>query len=119
MLFVALFIWFLYLAIRLVFSYYVLLYSEEVGKAKMYIDESFRLTKKKVWKIISLILPFLVVLGVSIGLVQMGEEIFSEKYTPLFVLLSFLLFEGLASMIYLSTYKIIVKTDKEDENIES
>lgn len=69
MFFFALLVWFIYLAIRLIFSYYILLYSEEVNRAKVYIDESFHLTKQKVWKIIFLILPFIVMIGLIAGLV--------------------------------------------------
>lgn len=72
--FIALFVWLIALMIRLIFSSYILLYSEEVAKAKMYIDESFRLTKRKVWKIIFLIFPFLFTLGVLAGSLQIGEE---------------------------------------------
>ena len=78
-LFVALLIWFIYLAIRLAFSYYVFLYSEDIQAAKTYINESFRLTKRKVWKIIFLILPFLIALGVVTTLVQTGESILTEN----------------------------------------
>lgn len=67
--FIALLVWFIHLAIRLAFSYYILLYSEEVMKAKIYIDESFQLTKKKVWKIIFLILPFIIIIGIIAGLI--------------------------------------------------
>ncbi|MDD5376692.1 MAG: hypothetical protein PHH16_01105 [Candidatus Gracilibacteria bacterium] len=186
MIFIALLVWFLYLAIRLIFSYYILLYSEEVTKAKVYIDESFRLTKKKVWKIIFLILPFLIVIGILASILQTGEEIFSgnrtydaligiqsksgqddhkllegffngndddratfgdiEKAFPptkdtinkdffsaslsyidtksidpdwwifssIFMIFSFLVFEGLASMAYLTTYRIITGKNNED-----
>lgn len=78
-LFAILFVWFIYLAIRLVFSYFILLYSEEVGKAKSYIDESFRLTRKKVWKIVFLTLPFLVVLGIIASVGQITEESLTEN----------------------------------------
>jgi hypothetical protein len=179
--FIALLVWFIYLVIRLIFAYYILLYSDEVMKSKFYIDESFRLTKKKVWKIISFILPFLILLGITVSIIQTGEEILSknriyntlleiqsksgqddhkllegffsgndddrttfgdiEKVFPsmkiginkdflsasmsyidtkainpdewffsiIFVLLSFLLFEGLTSMLYLSTYKVVIE----------
>ena len=60
---VGLFIWFVYLYIRLAFSYYILLYSENIGKAKTYVHESLRMTKKKVWKIILLSLPFVIIIG--------------------------------------------------------
>jgi len=77
--FIGLTIWFLYLVIRMIFAYYILLYSNEVLKAKTYINESFRITKQKVWKIIFLILPFLIVLGIIGTITQIGEDIFSEN----------------------------------------
>lgn len=78
MLFIALIVWFLYLAVRLVFSYYILLYSPKVDKAKTYIRESFRLTRGKVWKIVFLAFPFLLLIGAATILVQTGEEAISE-----------------------------------------
>lgn len=177
--FAVLLIWLIYLMIRMMFAYYILLYSKEVTKAKKYIQESFHITKKKVWKIIFLILPFLIFLGIIGTIAQIGENIFSENrvynklreiqsqshqddhkllegffsgnetdkedfakieqyYTPMkdtidkrflsasinyistklidqnwwiftsiFVVFSFLLLEGLSSMVYLSTYTII------------
>lgn len=83
--FIALFVWFIYLALRLIFSYYTFLYSEDIQKAKTYIKESFRLKQKKVWKIIFLILPFFVILGIITNVIQMGEDNFSENriYTAL------------------------------------
>lgn len=186
LIFIALFVWFVYLALRLIFSYYTFLYSEDIQKAKTYIKESFRLTKKKVWKIIFLILPFFITIGIITGIVQMGEDSFSENrmytalrsiqvqsgqddhkllegffmgddeqkekfgkiektYEPMkndinkdflsasmpylekgaidsswlafsiiFVLFSFIVFEGITSMIYLSVYTIIVEKDKEN-----
>lgn len=66
-------VWFFHLIVRVAFSYYALLYSTEVGKSKVYVDESFRLTKKKVWKIVWLVLPFLIVTGVAGGIIQSGE----------------------------------------------
>lgn len=186
-LFVALVVWFMHLAIRLTFSYFILLYSEEVVKAKTYIRESFRLTRGKVWKIVFLILPFLLVLGIIAGLLQTGEEILSENrvygklieiqkqseqddhkllegffdgneddrvefgkienaflatksginknflsasmdyidiksidphwwmITSIFVILSFLVFEGLASIASLSVYRIISEGDQKRE----
>ncbi len=77
--FTGLLIWFIYLTIRMIFAYYILLYSDEVLKAKTYISESFRMTKKKVWKIIFLILPFLIVLGMIGMIIQTGEEVVTEK----------------------------------------
>lgn len=181
----ALFAWFVYLMIRMIFSYYVLLYSEEINKAKTCVDESFRLTKKKVWRIIFLLLPFLLAIGIIAGGIQTGEDMISENriytklveiqkqsgqddhkvieeffngndddretfgkiekaFTPLkeginrgflsnsiqyidvksinsdwwiltsvFVMLSFFLFEGVASMLYLSIYSIIKAKDQE------
>lgn len=78
-LFIILLVWFVYLIIRLIFAYYILLYSEEVMKSKFYIDESFRLTRKKVWKIISLIFPFLLIIGILASITQTGEELLSKN----------------------------------------
>ena len=47
-LFIGLVGWFIYLALRLIFSYYNLLYSEKINTAKSYVNESLRLTKKRV-----------------------------------------------------------------------
>lgn len=77
--FIGLLIWFTYLVIRMIFAYCILLYSDEVLKAKIYICESFRMTKKKVWKILFLLLPFLVVIGILGTIAQIGEDIFSEN----------------------------------------
>jgi hypothetical protein len=184
--FIGLTIWFFYLVIRIIFAYYILLYSDEVLKAKTYIDESFRITKKQVWKIIFLIVPFLVVIGILGTIVQIGQDMFSENrvynklieiqsqshqddhkilegffngnetdkenfakieqyYTPIkssidkrflsasidyisvksidqnwwiftsiFVVFSFLLLEGLSSIVYLSIYTVIVKKESID-----
>lgn len=167
-------------------SGYVLLYSEEVQKAKFYIEESFRLTKKKVWRIIFLMFPVLIVIGIMVTIVQIGEERFMENrvyqaltaiqkqsgqddhkllegfftgnnddreafgkiekayspktdsidraflrssldyidtasidpeewiFTILFVIFSFLVFEGLTSMIYLSVYRILLAEDSKN-----
>ncbi|NDK19304.1 hypothetical protein GW819_00505 [Candidatus Gracilibacteria bacterium] len=185
-LFLIVLVWFIYLAIRLAFSYYALLYSKEIHKAKTYIDESFRLTKKKVWKIIFMILPFLVVIGLIAGIMQTVEDSIIENrvynklleiqtksgqddhkllegfynssdekkiefatienkflpmeksinkeflsrsipyidikaidnnwwiFTTLFVVFSFLVLEGITSMIYLSVYGIIKEKDEEN-----
>lgn len=190
-LFIALIVWFVHLAIRLIFSYYALLYSKEVGKAKTYVAESFGLTRGKVWKIIFLILPFLLVLGILASITQTGEEMLSESrvyhklleiqaqsgqddhkllegffngndddrvdfgkieqafppmkttvnrdflsasmnyidvksidphwwiFTSIFVVFSFLVFEGLASMIYLSVYTIIIENEGGLESSEN
>lgn len=36
-------------------------------------------------------------------------------FSSIFVLLSFLLFEGLTSMLYLSTYKVIIEKNKKED----
>ncbi|MDD2916625.1 MAG: hypothetical protein PHH70_02135 [Candidatus Gracilibacteria bacterium] len=83
---IALIGWFVSLVIRLTFSSYGLLYDPEVGKtAKWYIDESFRLTKGKVWKIVFLALPFVFVLGIVAAISQSVEQNLTENrvYTAL------------------------------------
>lgn len=111
--FIALVVWFLHLGIRLVFSYYTLLYSEEVKKSKDCIDETFRITRGKVWKIIFLVLPFFLVLIILANILQPGEKMLdgNDVLMALFVIFSFLVFEGLGSMIYLSVYKILTKEE--------
>lgn len=186
LLFFALFVWFVHLMIRLIFSYYNLLYAEKVEKSKAFIDESFRLTKKKVWKIIFLILPFVLIIGFIASVsesaqnkistdriynalrivqqesgqddhkllegfysgtedeketfVEIGKN-FKPKtndidrdflsasleyinvdsidsnsgiFTLIFVVLSFLFLEGIASMLYLSVYHVIKAKDEEN-----
>lgn len=114
--FIALLVWLLHLMIRLIFSYYVLLYSEKVERAKTSIDESFRLTKNKVWKIIFLLLPFLIVLVIVASIMQSWIDSTWWIYMSVLVVASFLVLEGLTSMIYLSVYRII--TDESSKNFE-
>ncbi|EKD44342.1 MAG: hypothetical protein ACD_71C00173G0002 [uncultured bacterium (gcode 4)] len=109
---IGLFIWFVALAIRLAFAYFELLYSENIEKSKTYTDKSLVTTKGKVWKIILLILPFFLVIWLFAGLIGWGDAFLKAHpiYETLFVIFSFLVFEGLTSMIYLSVYHILKKS---------
>lgn len=112
LIFIILCVWFFVLTLRLSFSYYVFLYSdsEEIKKAKTYIHESFQITRKKVWKIIFLCLPFFVIIGIMLRFIEIEQANIIENpkvFAGLFALFSFLVFNGLTSMIYLAVYQIL------------
>jgi hypothetical protein len=112
LIFIILCVWFFVLTLRLSFSYYVFLYSdsEEIKKAKTYIHESFQITRKKVWKIIFLCLPFFVIIGIMLRFIEIEQANIIENpkvFAGLFAVFSFLVFNGLTSMIYLAVYQIL------------
>jgi len=72
--FVAILTWFVALGIRLSFAYFELLYSEDIEKSKSYVTRSFALTKGKVWKIIFLSAPFVLVFSIIGGIFGTIQE---------------------------------------------
>ncbi len=118
--FASFFIYFIYMALRLSFSYICLLYStDSKRKAHSYIKESLAITKWKILKLIGLGIPFLLVSIILDSLFWYLESL--SSYMPYAMnIVDFFVLSGMSLMIYLSFYRILIwKTINTAENLET
>ncbi len=99
---------FIYLYIRLSFSYIALIYTKNIkNKTKIYIDESFTITKNKIFKIITLLIPLMLVIWITslIKDVLPNYQILNIIYG----IITFLFLDWILFMWYISIYWILKK----------
>ncbi len=99
---------FVYLYIRLAFSYIALIYTKNINdKTKKYIDESFKITKNKILKIITLIIPVMLL----IWLISLIKDLLPSYQIIhiIYGIIMFLCLDWVLYMLYVSIYWIIKK----------
>lgn len=106
--FASFFIYFIYMGLRLSFSYICLLYSaDSKRKAHSYVQESLVITKWKIWKLVGLGIPFLLVSIILDSLFWYLESM--NSYMPFVMnIVDFFVLSGMSLMIYLSFYRILI-----------
>lgn len=125
---ISLLIWFITLAIRLSFAYMIFLYDEKMIQSPFfYVKKSLEITKWKVFKIISLGLPFFFI-AIIIEAITKG---FRQSYPWIFTYftletITFLGISWINFMIFISIFHIITdnkyflsESKKSSENISS
>ncbi len=104
----SIFIYFVYTAIRLSFSYMSILESDNLEwSTRKYVKESLEITKWKVFYIFSLWLPFVMISMIFDAVFSRFDSVDSTIIFILWKTLNFLLFWWLSYMIFVSVYKII------------
>lgn len=108
--FICLLAFFVYLWVRLAFSYIALLYTKKTeNKTKKYIDESFKISKGKVIQIIGLILPILLITFLFSTIKDNLPD--NQILFTIYSIIVFLFVEWISYMGYISIY-LILKKDK-------
>lgn len=103
---------FSYYSVRILVVFPALVDTDNMEKkTKVYIDESFALTKDKFWKISGLVAPFLVTVIILSQIFYNIKENALSFVGFLISILSFVLIEGIMYMVHLSLYRIL-KNDR-------
>ena len=102
-------IYFFYLWIRLAFSYIALVFTDNLNvSTKLYIKESFAVTKWNVWKMIWIWFPFMIInLLIWEVFSLLGTD--SQIINFLVSFIYFLIFWSINFMVYISLYLILKK----------
>ena len=100
------------MSVRIAFASYALIETSDVNlEAIHYLKESFAITKKKFWKVVYMIFPFLLGIVFIYLVVSQIESTSSDLINYIPNMLTFLLIDGVVYMVYYSVYRILKSND--------